>query len=322
MNPSDPYDIELDATVPESMQGQRLDKVAARLFPDYSRERLKQWILDGALTHNDEPAKPRMPVVAEATLAIRATLTQAADMVAQDLSLRPIYEDEALLVVNKPAGLVVHPGAGQPDGTLQNALLHHDAALAHLPRAGIVHRLDKDTSGLMVVAKTLESHHALVQQLQAREVSRFYYALCVGKMTGGGKVDAPIGRHPVKRVHMAVNANGKPAVSHYRLLQSFSHHSLVKVMLETGRTHQIRVHMAHRRYPLVGDKTYGGRLRLPKGATPTLRDALTQFPRQALHAFHLAFNHPLSKQPIAWTIPMPNDLAGLLAVLAANEAAS
>jgi 23S rRNA pseudouridine1911/1915/1917 synthase len=225
-----------------------------------------------------------------------------------------------VLVVDKPVGLVVHPGAGNAAGTLQNALLHFDPSLARVPRAGIVHRLDKDTSGLMVVARTLEAHTALVRAIEAREVEREYEAVCAGVMTGGGMVEAPIGRHPVDRVRMAIRQDGREAVTHYRVVQRFRGHTHIRLKLETGRTHQIRVHMAHIHYPLVGDRVYGGRLMLPKGATPGLIEGLRGFRRQALHAARLAFAHPDSGQPVDCTAPLPQDLRALLALLARDIA--
>jgi 23S rRNA pseudouridine1911/1915/1917 synthase len=221
-------------------------------------------------------------------------------------------------VINKPAGLVVHPGAGNAAGTLQNALLHFDASLAQLPRAGIVHRLDKDTTGLLVVARTVEAHTALVRALEAREVERDYEAVCVGVMTAGGTVEAPIDRHPVDRLRMAVRQNGREAVTHYRVVQRFRGHTHVRLKLETGRTHQIRVHMAHIHYPLVGDRVYGGRMLLPKGAAPELIAALREFKRQALLAVHLAFEHPITHKPVECDAPLPADICALLEVLAAD----
>jgi 23S rRNA pseudouridine1911/1915/1917 synthase len=233
----------------------------------------------------------------------------------QDIPLDIRYQDDQLLVINKPAGLVVHPAAGNPDGTLQNALLHYDPALASLPRAGIVHRLDKDTSGLMVVARSLAAHKSLVEQLQARSVHREYLALVQGQVTAGGSVDAPVGRHPRDRLRMAVVPSGKPALTHYRVLERFPAHTLLLVRLETGRTHQIRVHMASIHHPLVGDPLYGGRARVPRGASDGLRDALSDFRRQALHARRLELRHPATGEAVAWEAEMPADFAGLLDAL-------
>ncbi len=233
----------------------------------------------------------------------------------QNIPLEIIYEDDELLVLNKQSGLVVHPAAGNPDMTLQNGLLFHAPDLIHLPRAGLVHRLDKDTSGLLVVAKRAGAHRILIEQLQAREITREYFALVSGVMTTGGTVDLPIGRHPTHRTRMAVVPNGKPAVSHYRVLERFQAHSLLRVKLETGRTHQIRVHLTYLGYPLVGDPLYGGRLRLPAGVPAQLQQAIKQFPRQALHACNLALQHPKTGVWTAWQAPMPEDMHNLLEIL-------
>ncbi len=246
------------------------------------------------------------------TIRVDARLVIAGDCLAQAIGLALVYEDEHLLVIDKPAGLVVHPAAGNPDGTLQNALLHHSPALAALPRAGIVHRLDKDTSGLLVVAKTLQAHKSLVEQLQSRQVHREYRALVIGDLVAGGRVEAPVGRHPAQRTKMAVVPHGREAVTHYRVLESYPGHTLLAVELETGRTHQIRVHMAHIHHPLVGDHTYGARPRPPRSCHPDLTAALQSFPRQALHAIRLGLVHPASGSAMQWEVPMAADLAGLL----------
>ncbi|APE31157.1 RNA pseudouridine synthase [Halomonas aestuarii] len=298
--------------VPERMAGMRLDQAAAELFADFSRERLKSWIKSGALTLDGQPAKPKDKVYGGEALALAAEIEDDTRFEPEDIPLTVVYEDEAVLVIDKPPGLVVHPAAGNPDGTLLNALLHHDPQLASIPRAGIVHRLDKDTSGLMVVARTLAAQTALVEQLQARSVSREYDAVVVGVMTAGGTVDAPIGRHPRDRKRQAVNDSGKPAVTHYRVVERFRAHTHVRCKLETGRTHQIRVHMAHARYPLIGDPVYGGRLKLPAGAGEALKEILRDFPRQALHARKLAFVHPVSGERMAFRAPLPDDLLMLL----------
>jgi 23S rRNA pseudouridine1911/1915/1917 synthase len=255
-------------------------------------------------------------VAAGAHIQIVAELEIEVPWQAQDLALDIIYEDSAIIVLNKPAGLVVHPAAGHADGTLVNALLGHAPELAQLPRAGIVHRLDMDTSGILVVARTLSAHHNLVGQLQARTVKREYCAVCIGALTGGGTVDEPMGRHPRQRKKMAVlAAGGKPAITHYRLAQRFGHHTQLKVNLETGRTHQIRVHMAHKHHPLIGDRVYGGRPRIPRGASDTLIDALRGFSRQALHAQSLGLVHPDSGEQVLFECPLPEDLVHLIAVL-------
>ena len=231
------------------------------------------------------------------------------------LALTVVHQDEALIVIDKPAGLVVHPGAGNPHHTLQNALLGLDPMLALVPRAGLVHRLDKDTSGLLVVARTPEAHARLVAALAAREIERTYLAICSGVMTGGGSVDAPIGRHRTQRTRMAVRHDGREAITHYRIVKRFRAHTLARVQLETGRTHQIRVHLAHAGYPIVGDPVYGGRRRLPAGCSAALAAALSAFPRQALHATRLALEHPVSGLPLEWESPLPGDMTGLVGVL-------
>jgi len=308
--------VELRASVPAEMHGDRLDRVAAHLFPQYSRARLQGWIREGALSVDGRPCRPRDKVTGGASLCIDAELGAAVEWRPEPIALDILHEDDAILILNKPAGLVVHPAAGHAEGTLVNAVLAHAPQVAQLSRAGIVHRLDKDTSGLLVVAKTLPAHRDLVAQLQARSVSREYSAVCVGALTGGGTVDAPIGRHPRQRKKMAVvAAGGKPAVTHYRLVRRFGNHSHIAVSLETGRTHQIRVHMAHRHHPLVGDPTYGGRPRIPAGASAPLIEALRTFPRQALHARALGLRHPDSGEPVQFECPLPRDLLDLIAVL-------
>ncbi len=308
--------VELTATVPESLHGCRLDQAAANLFPAYSRSRLQEWIKSGSLRVDGASARSRDKVSAGAALAVEAELQDEVSWRPQNIALDIVYEDADLLVLDKPAGLVVHPAAGHADGTLVNALLAHAPPLSLLPRGGIVHRLDRDTTGLMVVAKTLPAHHDLVAQLQARSVHREYAAVCLGALTGGGTIDAPLGRHPRQRKKMAVvGAAGKAAVTHYRIAQRFAHHTQVTVRLETGRTHQIRVHMAHRHHPLVGDPVYGGRPRIPAGASADLVAALRQFPRQALHAQKLKLSHPRTGEDMEFACPLPDDLQALIAVL-------
>ena len=308
--------IEMAATVPEELDGERLDQVAARLFSDYSRSRLQTWIRAGELQVDGRQYRPRDKVTAGQLLEIAAELVAEVSWRAQPIALNIVYEDDSIIVLNKPAGLVVHPAAGHADGTLVNALLEHAPELAQLPRGGIVHRLDMETSGIMVVARSLAAHHDLVAQLQARTVKREYCAVCIGAMTGGGTVDAPMGRHPRQRKKMAVlSAGGKPAITHYRVARRFAHHTRITVNLETGRTHQIRVHMAHRRYPLVGDPVYGGRPRIPPGASAELIAALREFPRQALHARALGLLHPASGELMEFECPLPEDMLGLLEVL-------
>ena len=307
--------IKLSARIPENDAGRRFDQVLAELFSDYSRSRLQQWVRDGAVLLDARCVEAKYRVSGGEWVEIVAELPEDSEVLPQAIPLDVRYEDAHLLVINKPAGMVVHPAAGNRDGTLQNALLHYDAGLAALPRAGIVHRLDKDTSGLMVVARQLSAHKSLVEQLQARSVHREYLALVQAQVTASGHVDAPIGRHPRDRLRMAVVESGKPAVTHYRVLERFPAHTLVEARLETGRTHQIRVHMAYIHHPLVGDPLYGGRFRLPAGASEALAEALRKFRRQALHARRLEFIHPASGEPVGWEAGLPADFEHLLAVV-------
>lgn len=306
--------------VPLAAAGQRLDQLLAELCPDYSRSRLQHWIKAGRVLVDGRSCRPREKLQGGERVEVHPAVEPQLFDQGESMPLEILYEDPVLLVVNKPAGLVMHPAAGNPRGTLLNGLLAHHPPLAQIPRAGIVHRLDKQTSGLLVVAKTLPAQHALVKQLQARRVKREYRALVQGVMTAGGTVDAPIGRHPVNRVRMAVIVSGKPAVTHYRVLRRFCAHTEVRVELETGRTHQIRVHMAHIRFPLLGDPLYGGRLQLPTGASDHLRDTLRGFRRQALHAIRLTLQHPTSGETLTWEAPLPADMQGLLAALEADAA--
>ncbi len=308
--------IELDAVIPPQLAGERLDLAAAQLFPDYSRARLQSWIKQGGLQVDGKIARPRDKVAAGDQLCIKVCMEPEISWQPQEISLDIVYEDDSIIVLNKPAGLVVHPAAGHSDGTLVNALLAHAPELAQLPRGGIVHRLDMDTSGIMVVARSLAAHNNLVAQLQARTVKREYCAVCIGVMTGGGTIDAPMGRHPKQRKKMAVlGGGGKSAITHYRVTRRFGHHTQIAVRLETGRTHQIRVHMAHKHYPLVGDPVYGGRPRIPRGASDDLLAALRGFSRQALHARVLGLKHPQSGQDMQLECPLPDDLLQLLSVL-------
>lgn len=319
MNESSPP---LQATVPDSAAGRRFDAVLAELFPDYSRSRLSAWIKSGDVLLDGREARPRDPVRGGETVSLNVVLSTQTHAEPEAIELNVLYEDPDVFVLDKPAGLVVHPGAGNPAGTLVNALLHRDPALATLPRAGIVHRLDKDTSGVMVVARTLPAHTALVEQLSAREVHRQYLAVVVGSLVSGGTANAAIDRHPRDRLRMAVREDGREAVTHYRLRERFRAHTLLECRLETGRTHQIRVHMAHLKYPIVGDPLYGGPLKLPKGATEELVAALRGFKRQALHAEVLEFAHPVSGQPVRCSAPMPEDMRHLVAELKADSVAA
>ncbi|MBN8212913.1 MAG: 23S rRNA pseudouridine(1911/1915/1917) synthase RluD [Xanthomonadales bacterium] len=303
------------AVVPDAVSGRRFDAVLAELFPEFSRSRLAEWIKSGDAVLDGRQVRPRDPVRGGETVTLTAVLEIQTRSEPEDIALDVLYEDEDVFVLNKPAGLVVHPGAGNPAGTLVNALLHRDPSLATLPRAGIVHRLDKDTSGVMVVARTLPAHTALVAQLSAREVHRQYLAVVVGSLVSGGTVNAAIDRHPRDRLRQVVREDGREAVTHYRLRERFRAHTLLECRLETGRTHQIRVHMAHIKHPIIGDPLYGGPLKLPKGATAGLVESLRGFKRQALHAETLEFVHPLSGEPVRCSTPMPTDMQALVATL-------
>lgn len=305
----------MQAVVPEALSGNRLDQVAASVFPDYSRGRLQTWIKDGALQVNDSPWRSKDKVHEGDKLSLEAELIAEETHEAEPGELNIVYEDEDVIVLNKPTNTVVHPAVGNRTGTLLNGLLHHCPQLKEIPRAGIVHRLDKDTTGLMVVAKNLLSHRILVKQLQKRDVEREYEAIVIGVMTAGGIIDLPLGRHPVQRQKRAVVEGGKESVTHYRVISRFRAHTHITVKLETGRTHQIRVHMSHMRYPLVGDPTYGGRLQIPKACSGELAKELKAFKRQALHARKLGFAHPRTGEPCSWEAPLPEDMVHLLAVL-------
>ena len=311
--------IRQSLVIPDQHAGHRLDQVLAGLLPDYSRTRIKDWIESGQVLVNGGLLRPKDKVLGGERVEVSATLPEAVEVAPESIDLDIVHQDKHLLIINKPAGLVVHPGAGNSAGTLQNALLHFDPQLVHLPRGGIVHRIDKDTSGLLVVARTLEAHTALVRALEAHEIQREYEAICVGVMTAGGTVEAPIGRHPVDRLRQAVREDGRESTTHYRVVHRYRGHTHVRLNLETGRTHQIRVHMAHIHYPLVGDRTYGGRLLLPKGATPELIESLRGFHRQALHAARLAFEHPVSGKPLEGVAPIPADMQTLLDVLKRDQ---
>lgn len=307
-----------DLTVPAELAGERLDIVLARLLPQYSRARLQRWIDEGRVQAGGEDAAlRRRRVAAGETLRVRAEFLADERVAAGEarVPFRVVHRDAAMLVIDKPPGLVVHPGAGNREGTLQNALLAMDPALARVPRAGIVHRLDKDTSGVMVVARTPQAHAVLVRALAAREVGREYLALCQGRLTGGGTVDEPIGRHRTQRTRMAVRPDGREAVTHYRIERRLREHTLVRATLETGRTHQIRVHLAHVGHPVVGDPVYGGRRHLPRGASPAVIAALGAFRRQALHAARLVLVHPTTGREVAFEAPLPEDFVSLLSVL-------
>lgn len=308
--------IRLNATVADSQLGQRLDQALAELFPDYSRSRIKEWILDNRVQVNDKIInKPKEKMLGGEKIEVDALIEEDVRWEPQNIPLNIVYEDDDILVINKPRDLVVHPGAGNPDGTVLNALLYRYPEIVNVPRAGIVHRLDKDTTGLMVVAKTVPAQTHLVEALQRREITREYEAVATGRMTAGGLVNEPISRHPTKRTHMAVHPMGKPAVTHYRVMEHFRAHTRLRLRLETGRTHQIRVHMAHIHHPLIGDQLYGGRPRPLKGASEEFRETLRRFDRQALHATMLRLYHPITRIEMEWHAPLPDDMVELIRVL-------
>lgn len=298
--------ITLAGKIPADWAGQRLDRALAQLFPEYSRERLKTWLLAGDCLVNGKALRPKDKVAGDEDVQIRATLEPETESLPEDIPLDVIYEDQEILIINKPAGLVVHPGSGNKQGTLLNSLLHHYPELSNIPRAGIVHRLDKDTSGLMVIAKNLSSHTSLVEQLQARSIKRMYVTVVHGTLIAGDTIDAPIDRHPKDRLKMAVVDDGKEAITHYRIIEKFTKHTYLQVQLETGRTHQIRVHMSYINHPLVGDRLYNSRYQ-------------HFFARQALHAKELELIHPKTKQTIHFTAPIPEDFLGLLKELRSEE---
>jgi len=307
---------ELD--LPPASAGMRLDQALAAALPQYSRARLQRWIRSGAVSIDGRPVRPRDRVRGGERLVVRAEFPLEAGAAAETLPLDIVHEDAALLVLNKPPGLVVHPGAGNREHTLQNALLAYDSSLARVPRAGLVHRLDKDTSGLLMVARTPESHTRLVAALAAREVGREYLALCAGEPTGGGRIEEPIGRHRTARTRMAVRSDGREAVTHYRIEERLGSFTLLRVQLETGRTHQIRVHLAHVGLPVIGDPVYGGRMRQPAGASAAVRAALLCFRRQALHAQRLRLKHPINRRALSFEAPPPPDFQALLQLLRAE----
>ncbi len=312
--------VEIRHLFDEKVYGQRLDFALAQEFPEYSRSRIQDWIKKGFISINNQVVtSPKHKMDGFEEIEINAIIEVQGEWKPQAIELNIAYEDDDLLVINKPSGLVVHPGAGNQDGTLVNALLHHAPELANLPRAGIIHRLDKETTGLLVVAKTIAAHTDLVEQLQRRAFTREYDAVTNRVMVSGGTVDAAIGRHPTKRTSMAVTPDGKRAITHYRIVEKFLDHSHIKLRLETGRTHQIRVHMAHLKFPLIGDPLYSGRYRTPTKIISDLTEHLGKFKRQALHASLLGLNHPATGEYIEWRAELPEDMQGLLVSLRKNK---
>ena len=298
--------------IPESLDGARLDVALTALVENRSRSFLQGLIRQGCVTVNEAVAAQKSKVHTGDAVRVEIPAVVEDQARAEPMNLKIVHEDAEVIVIDKPAGLIVHPGAGNPRGTLMNALLHHCPALFALPRAGIVHRLDKDTSGLLVVAKTEAARLALIEDLKARRVGRIYRAVCVGRLVAGGCIDAPIGRHPRSRLKMAVVGSGRPAVTNYRVVERFRSHTHVEVSLQTGRTHQIRVHMAHVGHPLVGDALYGGKSRIPGGSDEALREAVGRFDRQALHAHRLTFVHPRAGKEMAFDSDLPGDFMALV----------
>lgn len=311
--------IQLEDIIPDELMGMRIDQALAKMFPEYSRGQLTKWLKAGDVLVNGQLLKPKESIQGGEKVTIGTELqVQDESWLAETIALDIIYEDDDVIIINKPAGMVVHPGAGNHQGTLVNALLAHAPQLANIPRAGIVHRIDKATTGLLMIAKTLTAHNSLVSQLQARSVKREYLAVACGVFTAGGTVDEAIGRHSVDRKRMTVSATGKPSVTHYRVEQRYRAHTLIKCKLETGRTHQIRVHMAHIRHPLLGDPVYGGRFKQAKGMTESCREVIHNFRRQALHAGLLGFIHPTSGEEVSWQVDLPDDMQQLVDALAAD----
>lgn len=309
-------DINLDAILPEEYKNLRLDKALATTFSQFSREKIQQWIQQGVVLVNNVPATSiKVKVQGGEEVSIKTQLEIMRNDEGQAIDLDILYEDDDIFIINKPAGLVVHPGAGNVQGTMLNGLLHHAPQLRVLPRAGIVHRLDKNTSGLMVVAKTLEAYTSLVRSLSLHEVERTYYALVKGEMISGGTVDQPMARHPHKRTLMAIVDTGKHAVTHYRVQEKFKGHTLLRVNLETGRTHQIRVHLSSIRYPIVGDKLYGWRHQMPRGGQNEVSIATGNLSRQLLHAKALAFEHPITLQPLSFEVDLPEEFTNILTIM-------
>lgn len=307
--------INLQAQVDDSCCGQRLDRVAVTCFQDFSRARLQEWIKSGHLQVDGKVLKPGVKLRGGEQLKLAAEIEEDRQWEPEFIEFPIVYEDQDILIINKPAGLVVHPAPGHWSGTLLNGLLHYCPDLATIPRAGIVHRLDKDTTGLMVVAKTLQAQTHLVEQLQARTVRREYETIVKGAIASDGTVDKPIARHPTQRLRMAVVLGGKPAITHYKVMERFTYHTYLHVKLETGRTHQIRVHMSDMHHPLVGDELYNARFHIPRECSKAMEGCLVHFRRQALHARRLGLIHPVSGQMMSWSADAPEDFKFLLRTL-------
>jgi 23S rRNA pseudouridine1911/1915/1917 synthase len=305
----------LTIIIPERMTGDRLDVALSEMLPDYSRSKITAWIKSGDALINNKVFKPKDKVNGSQIVKLSLNKKQNNDWSAENIALNIVFEDEDIIIINKSFGLVTHPGAGNWNGTLANALLYYDPELSKLDRAGIVHRLDKNTSGLMVIARNEKSQKYLVEQLQSHSVAREYSAIVYGHMISGGSINDPVGRDPKDRIKQAVSSNGKDATTHYRVIDRFKSHTHVKAILETGRTHQIRVHLSHIGYPLLGDSMYGGRVRFPKKASEILKESLLGFKRQALHSKKLTLNHPSTGELMSWKAPLPDDMLELLEIL-------
>lgn len=308
-------DNNLKLEITEELAGMRLDQAMAGLLPNYSRSQIQQWIQKGHVLLDGLPPRQRDKVATGSIVELSVPPVVVSEAQAEAIPLNIVHEDQGVLVINKPAGLVVHPGAGNLSGTLMNALIHHDKNLSCLPRAGIVHRIDKDTTGLLVIAKTESIRLKLIEQFEHHRLERTYVAIVDGVLVAGSSVDAPVGRHPRDRMRMAVNPNGKKAVTHYRIKNKYRSHTSLSLTLETGRTHQIRVHMAHIKHPIIGDPLYGGRLKIPPASTDQLKNELKLFKRQALHAMRLKMNHPLSNEVVEWQCELPDDMQNLITAL-------
>ena len=313
--------LDLSIQLDPSYFGQRIDQVAASIWSDFSREKLKQWMKDGHLLVNGQVVKPKYRCEGDESLTLAVELEAQTSSQPENIPLDIVYEDDDIMVINKPVGMVVHPGAGNHTGTLVNAILYHSPKSAELARAGLVHRIDKDTSGLLVVAKTLEAQFALSKQLANKTVYRLYDLVVYGNVIAGGKIDEPIKRHPVDRTKMSVLPGGKDAITHYNVKERFQHFTRIQARLETGRTHQIRVHMSYIGHGLVGDQTYVQRVRVPAGASEQLADTLRAFRRQALHASQLGLVHPRTQEEMMFEAPWPEDFTQLVDVLRSDNKA-
>ena len=307
--------LHLQTIIPEELAGKRLDQALSQLYPEHSRSRIQTWIKSGDVSVNKSYYRQRDEVNIGDVIEINTELKTVDKLQAEAIELDIIHEDVALIIINKPAGLVVHPGAGNPNHTLVNALLNFDEDLGAIPRAGIIHRLDKDTTGVMVVARTLESHTYLVNKLQERKIKRNYQAIVCGQLTAGGSIENKMGRHPKNRIKMAVTNNGKAATTHYRILNKYQHYTHLRVQLETGRTHQIRVHMSHIKHPIVGDPVYGNNKSIRKGVGSSLREVIMNFKRQALHAYEIELTHPVTGKEMKFNTDLPEDLQTLIQAL-------